>query len=1161
MPLQSSTDADATARLFRARVFKPTEGVFLFHPRAMERLITEHLQTTGYEGSVPDLSYYLMPAAAFLSGLESENPEALAVIEGLNLPSQVILLPMPVEQRLDPAEFTRLLRDYWARRFEGEIARAWQAVCDLQQNAATTTLHTLIGVAAVAEIRDVLGRDNIIPAGLSDALVCRGFVALVTRLRYFSPGVRGCWFPAIHDWAALDQWMHDSGLNQPLAELLQRIQPDSHCGDSAHLLPLPPDLPYSQSDPDVRTRPAPRVSFNAPSPIEFAPATRCDQPCTPCPINRAPCLAIRALTVSNQTTTLRWREQLGHWLLIVFAPLLDGLLALPRPFELPRSTSLMLANFRLELALLLFRHAAHRAQLAERSGRLATVIEQFAIAQRRFTRIGEPCIHAAPERSQMLVHRRVAAESALAALLAEKWALDPHSAQELSQLVRHLSADILVSSRAWTARALLRDLGRVLIESRTTYYYLRPLAWMLSFGQQPLRQVLPFQANLKALRALDAGLTRLEQLGWATSAVERFHQPLQRLARRFTVHLEKQLKPHLQRAIADAGFSASNHREAVAAHKLLRELLDVIEHRRHLKFTDVRDIVARNVLRLPDFSANDVFRGDRLARFDRSAARALPGVYKPGEFYLKGLQQLGAPLFGTALGRLALRYLILPFGLAFLGLKTLHVLISLLIHHNLDLTPLWLVIVVGLMLNVIIHAHVVRTVALATLRGVWWGLRLLFYDSLRRLLRWPPLLRLLETSLVRGLDRHLLRPFVIGVFLVLPVIVIASVIEGALIQLNFFQFALALALGTLVRNTPAGRHLLDDTASGVGRFVRIVNQTLILGLLRELMQFFKEFTRRFQQGLHWIEELLSHRHGESRWALVFKALLIPVWRLLDALIQFYVTVLVEPQVNPIKHFPLVTIGHKVMLPFFPVITSFLLTVTASLLPKWIAYPLVTLTVLLLPGLAGFLVWELKENWKLYAANHSQPELPTPTANQSLRQVQAIELAIIGNHGETMRGLLRRGFHSGTLPKAFDRLRRVLRNQIRTETELPQRLRDARRHLMEIERAICVFCDRELAYALRRRCQQPDCGLGRIETQRPRLATASFELTLELYCKTPEPSQPIALHLSFYLLEPDLFLTVSMRGSRINLDARCWQRIHEDLRVFSGRAGARLEIIN
>ncbi|PQJ95357.1 hypothetical protein [Chromatium okenii] len=75
MSFQSPTDADSTARLFRERVFKPTEGVFLFHPRAMERLIVEHLQTTGYEGSVPDLNYYLMPAPLFCAVWNRKIPK------------------------------------------------------------------------------------------------------------------------------------------------------------------------------------------------------------------------------------------------------------------------------------------------------------------------------------------------------------------------------------------------------------------------------------------------------------------------------------------------------------------------------------------------------------------------------------------------------------------------------------------------------------------------------------------------------------------------------------------------------------------------------------------------------------------------------------------------------------------------------------------------------------------------------------------------------------------------------------------------------------------------------------------------------------------------------------------------------------------------------
>jgi hypothetical protein len=56
---------------------------------------------------------------------------------------------------------------------------------------------------------------------------------------------------------------------------------------------------------------------------------------------------------------------------------------------------------------------------------------------------------------------------------------------------------------------------------------------------------------------------------------------------------------------------------------------------------------------------------------------------------------------------------------------------------------------------------------------------------------------------------------------------------------------------------------------------------------------------------------------------------------------------------------------------------------------------------------GFLVWELKENWRLYEAN--RPE--------TLRPV------VFGDHGETMARLLRPGIHSGTLPKLFAKLRK------------------------------------------------------------------------------------------------------------------------------------------
>ncbi len=1177
-----SSDVDSTTKLLRSRVFKPAEGVFLFHPRALERLITEHLGPKGFEGSIPDLTYYVMPRQAFLSGLESENPEALAVIEGLNLPLFVILLPMPMKQRLGHAGFARLLRDFWARRFEGEIARAWQTARDERADGerfGPAGLQELIGSPAFAEVRDVLTRDCLIPAGVEDALVCRGFVAHITRLRYFCPGVRGFFFPAVLDWAALDHWLEESGLGLPplrgghLPDLLERARPDQACAHPALLPLLPSDLPYGTSDPDFESGPNNAVSPGTPASILEAADAATEKPELPEPHPLQPTAAearcLAALRQGSQLPRRDWRRRLWDGILGLTAPLLAALLALPALIRRRGSETPPARGIWLTLHLILFRHAVRTAQRAEYLDRYGTAVKQLARANQVFETMGEPCAPDAERVRQILVARRVDAEESLAGLLAANWKLPPNESEELTILVKRLGADSFEWPDKRAAPTLLKALERVLLESRTTYYQLRPLSWLLRPAKTRIRQVLPFQANLKALRALDTGLNRLEQLGWPISEVERFSRPLRALAGRLTARLERKLKPHLRRALQEAGFTPTNHREEVAAHKLLHELLDVIQRRGHLKFTDVRDIVARNVLRLPDLALDELLKGDRLARFDHSAARALPGVYKPGEFYIKGLQQLGAPLFGTPQGRLVLRHLVLPFGLAFLGLKTLDVLIGLI--PNLASAPhlasLWLVGIVGVSINAVAYTRTGRLGASALLRGLWWAVRLLLFDGLRRLLHWHPVSVLLANDLVRGLDRHLLRPFLIGTLLVLPFVGLGSLIAGELAELDLSLVALVLALGTLVRNTPAGRRVLDNTASTLGQFLRRLNQALVIGLVQALMQFFKEFTRRFQQGLHLIEELLSHHLGESRIELGLKSLLLPIWRFFESLIQFYVTVLVEPQVNPIKHFPLVTIAHKLMLPFLPVITGFLVGVLDPLLPKWITYPFVTLTIILLPGLGGFLVWELKENWKIYAANHRplQPGLGTGRGLQAMRRADLpeapIEPAVVGNHGETMRGLLRRGFNSGTLPKAFDRLRRVLRSQIRDEVGTPYRLREARRHLAEVERSISVFCERELVYSLRRRCKDPNCGLSRVGLRPPRLATSSVALTLELDTRSSQEAGPIELRLSIDLLEPELYLGIRVVGPRTNLGEECWRLIREDLKVFSGRVGASRTILD
>src|SRR5205823_4381333 len=63
-----------------------------------------------------------------------------------------------------------------------------------------------------------------------------------------------------------------------------------------------------------------------------------------------------------------------------------------------------------------------------------------------------------------------------------------------------------------------------------------------------------------------------------------------------------------------------------------------------------------------------------------------------------------------------------------------------------------------------------------------------------------------------------------------------------------------------------------------------------------------------------VDEWLRFRKGESREAVVGKVLLGTVWAVVTFVIRFAVTLLIEPQVNPIKHFPVVTVSHKLIFP-------------------------------------------------------------------------------------------------------------------------------------------------------------------------------------------------------------------------------------------------------
>jgi hypothetical protein len=102
------------------------------------------------------------------------------------------------------------------------------------------------------------------------------------------------------------------------------------------------------------------------------------------------------------------------------------------------------------------------------------------------------------------------------------------------------------------------------------------------------------------------------------------------------------------------------------------------------------------------------------------------------------------------------------------------------------------------------------------------------------------------------------------------------------------------------------------------------------------------------------------------------------------------------------------------------------------------------TIFLMPDLFGFLIWEMKENWSLYRANRPATLQPV----------------VVGAHGETVVRLLRPGFHSGTVPWLYSRLRAAERKAVRTGNW--QTARGYRQALHEVEQEVKHFVQRDFA---------------------------------------------------------------------------------------------------
>lgn len=629
----------------------------------------------------------------------------------------------------------------------------------------------------------------------------------------------------------------------------------------------------------------------------------------------------------------------------------------------------------------------------------------------------------------------------------------------------------------WTAEArLLYDLQKVCVDHERGIYTVDLVEWALSRGRRPIKRELPYQRGVLMLKHLRSAGRRLAAVRLTDNERRQLALLIGEAMKRVEARLRQELRPQIIAALDAVGLVGQNLPERVARKKLVEELLDQIGERGFLTMGNLRDAISRNNLKLPDlFKPVDLLHGDQLLRADRKLALLLDGVYRRGEFYLRWMQRVSSVGFGTRIGRFLTRFAIVPFGGAYVALAGVHHVWEMIVgakstaemesvdpveatrtivEGGFRLTSPTVVLALGLLLLCVINSSAFRSVVGVFFKTLYRVFRAIVVEPIRWIVQSPLLQRILRSRPFSILLRFIVKPFV-GTDIALRLLPIDETNWHVLLGTSASIF---LALNLLL-NSRLGRNveevLVDWVVQGWHRF----GLRAITGLFWLIVDLFKAILETVERLMYTVDEWLRFKSGERKSTFAMKAVLGLLWFFLAYVLRFAVNVLIEPQINPVKHFPVVTVSHKLLLPLIPSAAA----VLENTMEKALAWTVAATTIWCIPGIFGFLVWELKENWRLYAANRRHNLSP----------------ALIGSHGETMTRLLKLGFHSGTLPKRYAKLRHAERHA-RADGDW----RSVRKHMQilhHIEVSIRRYVEREfLELFVESRCwQAPPVTLERV----------------------------------------------------------------------------------
>jgi hypothetical protein len=631
------------------------------------------------------------------------------------------------------------------------------------------------------------------------------------------------------------------------------------------------------------------------------------------------------------------------------------------------------------------------------------------------------------------------------------------------------------------AKRLLVDLQTLALDLAGELSHVDLPGSLMSFGRKPVKRPLPHSRPVVTLRQLRSARRHLDFSHLADADEHALADWLESEIEIADRRLRETVGPVIRNAFEANGLIPTNAVERNARDAAVDDLLDPLSERGFLRFADLRDAIAKFDLKLPDLRGfGEWLGGDPLLRIDRRLKNDLDGLYHAAEVYLRWFQRMSSLAFGNRVGRFATLYLILPLLGSYLLLESVqHVAHAVgkagawmqkilapkpkevvasvegdppvdpdiddfdpfdvqfdvnpkeavdvfkqavtgtpaVPHDGVHLVTGPAVVAVAVVLLGIMHWPAFRRQVFAGLRGMWRLVRWIVFDGPKAIWNSPFARHVRNHAVSRWLYRRFSLALAIGL-----TVAVAMALLGARPKVIAIWAGFAFVWVAAFAWTRLGRAFEDRVAHTLADTWRLISVNLVPGLIGWFVWLFREVTGAIERGLYAVDEYFRFREGADRPGIAGMAILSLLWFPVAYLVRFSFYLLIEPQVNPIKHFPVVTVSHKVLLPTVPWFSEQFNVSSALVLG----------VVWCIPGVFGFLAWEFLANWRLYRA--TRPPRLKPLA--------------IGHHGETLRGLLRPGFHSGTLPKQFRKIRAAVRAAERAGTPLDRHRFDHERHHAE-----------------------------------------------------------------------------------------------------------------